>query len=81
MHGRSATDLTSAEVLDAWGELVNMVGGNLKALLPPPSYLSLPHVSESATYLHVEPGARTLNQLTFACRGHRLRLTVLHRQP
>jgi chemotaxis protein CheX len=40
MHGRGATELTASEVLDAWGELVNMVGGNLKALLPPSSHLS-----------------------------------------
>jgi chemotaxis protein CheX len=80
MHGRSAAELTSIEVLDAWGELVNMVAGNLKAILPPPSHLSLPSVRESPTYLYTEPGARVLNQLTFACLGHRLRLSVLSRQ-
>jgi hypothetical protein len=36
MYGRRAEELTPPEVLDAWGELVNMVGGNLKALLPAP---------------------------------------------
>ncbi len=80
MHGRIATELTSIEVQDAWGELVNMVGGNLKALLPPPSYLSLPTVRETPTYLYAESGTRLLNQLTFACLGHRLRLSILSRQ-
>lgn len=32
------------ELRDALGELVNMIGGNLKAVLPGPSQLSLPKV-------------------------------------
>jgi chemotaxis protein CheX len=40
---------TSVEdVRDALGELVNMVGGNIKALLPGPTQLSLPLVVECA---------------------------------
>jgi chemotaxis protein CheX len=73
-------ELTPAEVLDTWGELVNMVGGNLKGLLPPPSQLSLPDVRESATYCYSEPETRPLNQVTFACQGHRIRLILLSRQ-
>jgi hypothetical protein len=61
MHGRSAAELTSTEVLDA-------------------SHLSLPHVRETSTYLYSEPDARVLNQMTFACLGHPLRLTILSRQ-
>jgi chemotaxis protein CheX len=80
MDGRSAAELTSTEVADAWGELLNMVGGNLKALLPPPSQVSLPCVRVSPTYVYSEPEVRVLNQVTFACLGHRLRLTVLSRQ-
>ena len=34
------------DVADAWGELVNMIAGNLKALVPPPSQVSLPSVVE-----------------------------------
>lgn len=34
------------EVADAVGELVNIIGGNLKSLLPSPSRLSLPTVSQ-----------------------------------
>jgi len=46
MHGREAEELTGAEVRDGWGELLNMVGGNLKALVPPVSHLGLPTVHE-----------------------------------
>ena len=35
-------DLDDGEVADALGELVNIIGGNLKCLLPEPSQLSLP---------------------------------------
>jgi chemotaxis protein CheX len=35
------------EVADAVGELVNIIGGNLKSLVPTPSRLSLPGVSRS----------------------------------
>jgi hypothetical protein len=36
--------------------------------------------AETPTYLYSEPDARVLNQMTFACLGHRLRLTILSRQ-
>lgn len=40
---------TSAEELDdAMGEMANMIGGNIKGLLPGPSHLSLPTVAEIA---------------------------------
>lgn len=41
-------DVEPWEVADAVGELVNIVGGNLKSLLPTPSKLSLPRVSQVA---------------------------------
>lgn len=42
-----ATQTSTEEVHDALGELTNMVGGNLKALLPGPSRLSVPEVGDS----------------------------------
>jgi chemotaxis protein CheX len=77
MHQREADDLSEAEVRDGWGELANMVGGNLKALVPPESRLSLPEVGDATGYGGAEPGYRTLNTLTFACLGQRIRLSVL----
>jgi chemotaxis protein CheX len=79
MHGRVAAALTDDDVRDAWGELVNVVGGNLKALLPSPSLLSLPEVGEASTWTWVEPETVSLNEVTFACLGERLRLTLLKR--
>jgi chemotaxis protein CheX len=40
-----ADDLADSDLVDAIGELVNMVGGNVKGLVPGPSRLSLPLVA------------------------------------
>jgi chemotaxis protein CheX len=37
-------DVDTADIVDAAGELANVVGGNVKSLLPQPGLLSLPHV-------------------------------------
>ena len=36
--------MTTADIADALGELANIIGGNVKSLLPEPCALSLPHV-------------------------------------
>ncbi|KRB79949.1 hypothetical protein ASE01_00075 [Nocardioides sp. Root190] len=41
----AGTDATDSDVADAVGELVNMIGGNIKSLMPGPSALSLPSVA------------------------------------
>lgn len=69
--------LSQQDVADAWGELVNMIAGNLKALMPPPSEVSLPSVVEGTTYIYRVPRTEVLNELTFACLGKRIRVTVL----
>ncbi|GAA2356161.1 chemotaxis protein CheX [Dactylosporangium salmoneum] len=37
-------DVAEEDVADALGELANIIGGNVKSLLPEPCALSLPHV-------------------------------------
>lgn len=41
-------EVTEDDVADALGELANIIGGNVKALLPEPSALSLPYVVNAA---------------------------------
>jgi chemotaxis protein CheX len=41
-----AAEVSEAEERDVAAELVNMIGGSLKSLLPGPSYLSLPAVMD-----------------------------------
>jgi chemotaxis protein CheX len=56
--------VTDAEVVDALGELTNMIGGNVKSLLPAPSQLSLPMVSESVWPTTV-PGSVAICRIAF----------------
>lgn len=46
MFGMDEDELSQEEVNDAVGELINVVGGNIKGLLPNPSTLSLPVVHD-----------------------------------
>jgi chemotaxis protein CheX len=52
------------EVGDALGELTNMVGGNVKGLLPVPSSLSLPSVAGGESYTLRVPGAALLSRVS-----------------
>ncbi len=79
MFAKPEAEITPTEEQDAWGELVNMVAGNLKALVPPVTHLSLPTVVDGTTYTYRVPRARVLNEITFACLGSRFRLAVLQR--
>ena len=48
MFDAEVEEISPADVHDAVGELVNIVGGNLKGMLPSPTGLSLPSVTEGA---------------------------------
>lgn len=77
LFGRDADQIADEEIADGWGELVNMVGGNLKALVTAPSKLGLPVVHEVNTLLGDATEGHELNALTFACMGGRVRLAVI----
>jgi chemotaxis protein CheX len=53
-------DVTDHEVVDAIGEIANMVGGNVKSMLPGPSNLSLPAVAQVHLMWRTEPVVITL---------------------
>ena len=65
------------EVQDALGELVNMLGGNVKALLPGPSRISLPAVAVGSDYHLSVVGTNAVTSVSFICDGHPLRITLL----
>ena len=77
MFGKEEEDVSPDEVADAVGELANMVGGNLKALVPQPAKLSLPSVTEGDSYTMSFPGTEVTNQVAVGFEGHVLRI-VLH---
>jgi chemotaxis protein CheX len=68
--------LTVDEVSDALGELTNMIGGNIKSLLPAPSRLSVPSVAEGESYTVRIPGARLLEQVVLVCSAGPLQISI-----
>lgn len=56
----------AADLVDAFGEIANVVGGNVKSLLPTQGVLGLPQVAPSAPSL---PGALLATDLRLAWRG------------
>jgi chemotaxis protein CheX len=73
-------DTTAEEVTDALGELANMVGGNVKALLPEPCRISLPAVADGMDYRLSVPGARPVSAVTWTCNGEPLMVRLLERR-
>ena len=68
-------DASASDLTDAIGELANVLGGNVKGLLPGPSLLSLPTVSaEEAPPRSVSSEAQ---ELWFLCSGEPLVVLVL----
>lgn len=50
--GLTADEVTISDITDAVGEIVNIIGGNVKSLMPEPSALSLPHVLTGTGHVH-----------------------------
>ena len=67
MFAADPGSLAAPEIGDAFGELTNMVGGNIKSLLPAPSTLSLPSVSEGTSCTVRVPGAVLLSRVALLC--------------
>jgi chemotaxis protein CheX len=67
------------DIHDVLGEIVNMIGGNTKALLPEPSHLSLPVVVDGQDFRFWLPGASLVCRTAFRCEGEPVIVTVLQR--
>jgi chemotaxis protein CheX len=67
------------DVRDAVGEVVNILGGNLKAILPPPCMLSLPAVFDGDfSDLVVSPGdSGSVDELWFESHGEHMLLRLV----
>jgi chemotaxis protein CheX len=72
--GFEADDVTEADIADALGELANIIGGNVKSLLPEPCALSLPHVTAGATRW---PSVAEVCRLSGMWMGEPIRVSVL----
>ena len=70
-------DVTAADQQDVASELVNMIGGNLKSMLPGPSFLSLPTIVSGHEFGLQVHDAELLDDVVLAC-GAGLRNASLH---
>ena len=69
--------LTLGLLHDALGEITNMIGGNLKALLPGPSFLSLPVVIEGSDYTLCVPAAKPVVEAAFVSQDEPVAVKLL----
>jgi chemotaxis protein CheX len=77
LFDRPAGDVSLHDVRDALGEITNMIGGNVKALLPAPSRLSLPTVVEGADYAVTVPRTRPAGVVSFRAGAEILVIRIL----
>jgi chemotaxis protein CheX len=77
MFGVASVDAVSApEMQDAVAELANMVGGNIKALLPEGCALSLPTAVKGSAQA---VGSRRVNRVAFECESHAVSISVFEK--
>jgi chemotaxis protein CheX len=81
MFDMPAANAQAADLQDALAELSNMVGGNLKTLLPAPSFLSLPTVTEGKDYSLSVPGSGMVSCVRLDCQGQLIEVALLEELP
>src|SRR5690349_2336129 len=80
MFGMEPDELGEDEVLDALGEVANMIGGNVKGLIEGECKLSLPTIAEGGDFRVAVPGSSTSVLLVFDCEGKPLQVKLLVRE-
>ncbi len=79
MMGIAGPDVVLVDIQDTLGELANMTGGNIKALLPEPCTLGLPVVIEGEDFRMRLPGSVQVLQCAYRADGEPFSVTVLRR--
>ena len=77
MFALDGAGASKCDMQDALGELANMIGGNVKALLPETCHLSLPSVVEGSDYTVRVPGSRLVTCVPFQCAAHAFSVSLL----
>jgi CheY-specific phosphatase CheX len=66
-----------ADVCDSLAELVNMIAGNFKALMPAETGMSIPSVVRGRDYILQLQGSKTLSQIVFSTELGQFCLTLV----
>ncbi len=69
-------DITEDDLRDAFAELTNMIGGNIKGQVPCPSFLSLPSVTTGQNFDFHLSNAIVVRDLNVQCEGQTLRVMM-----
>ncbi|MBL8889501.1 MAG: chemotaxis protein CheX [Planctomycetaceae bacterium] len=69
-------EVSEVDVMDSAAELTNMIGGNIKGLVPGPSSLSIPSVTIGSDFNFRLPGTRESAHVVANCEGQPLRITL-----
>ncbi len=75
MFSREKEQLTDEDINDSASELMNIIGGNLKSMLPQPNQLGLPIVDLKGTHLGF-PFTKQLSQVAFDCMGKKFSIAI-----
>jgi chemotaxis protein CheX len=79
MFDLEADSISLGDMQDSLGELVNMVSGGVKSLLPETCSLSLPAVTEGVEDTLSIRGASPVQKAAFTCHGQPVWVTLLER--
>ena len=80
LTGVAAAELSQQDVRDAAGELANMVGGSVKALVAQGSRLSLPSVAMGRSFEFTLCQGTVIQKLSFSHESGGLTVSVIQRQ-
>jgi chemotaxis protein CheX len=74
-------EVASADIVDAMGELANIVGGNLKSTLPAQCSISLPHVVFGSDAVSAWPSAEPVCELVATWLDEPISISVWQSRP
>lgn len=77
MFGTAPDTVDSVSMKDALGEITNMIGGNIKSLLPEPCYVSLPSPTQGVAPIMARPGHKLVGHVAFKTSGHTFRVATI----
>jgi chemotaxis protein CheX len=80
MLGLPETEVSSSDEREVASEIANMVGGNLKSLLPGPSFLSLPTIVSGREFGLQVHDAELIDDLLLANHAGSLRVRLFEKQ-
>lgn len=72
----SPASLLEDDLRDAFAELTNMIGGNIKGQVPCPSFLSIPSVTTGQDFDFHLSNATVIRDLGLDCNGETLRIIM-----